>query len=87
MMVREAMIKTGKGPQDILAYGEALKAFFNDRTPEGATDKKKKREPRQPVTLRTDGSPIGRNMRIVGPSSFQLAGGSETEEEGRTDHS
>jgi hypothetical protein len=38
MMVREAMIKAGKGPQDILAYGEAVKAFFNDRTPEGATD-------------------------------------------------
>jgi hypothetical protein len=36
MMVREAMIKAGKGPQDILAYGEAVKAFFNDRTPEGA---------------------------------------------------
>ena len=38
MMVRESMLKAGKGPQDILAYGEAVKAFFNDRTPEGATD-------------------------------------------------
>jgi hypothetical protein len=38
MMVREGMIKAGKGPKDILAYGEAVKAFFNDRTPEGATD-------------------------------------------------
>jgi hypothetical protein len=38
MMVREAMIKAGKRPQDILAYGEAVKAFFNDRTPDGATD-------------------------------------------------
>ena len=38
MMVREAVIKAGKRPHDILAYGEAVKAFFNDRTPEGATD-------------------------------------------------
>ena len=38
MMVREGMLKSGKGPQDILAYGEAVKVFFNDRTPEGATD-------------------------------------------------
>jgi hypothetical protein len=38
MMVREGMIKAGKGAQDILAYGEAVKAFFSDRTPEGATD-------------------------------------------------
>jgi hypothetical protein len=38
MMVREGMLKSGQGPQDILAYGEAVKAFFDDRTPEGATD-------------------------------------------------
>jgi hypothetical protein len=38
MMVREAMLKSGKGPQDILAFGEAVKAFFKERTPEGATD-------------------------------------------------
>ena len=38
MMVREAMLKTGKGPQDILNHGEAVKAFFKGRTPEGARD-------------------------------------------------
>jgi len=38
MMVRESMLKTGKGPQDILAFGEAVKAFFKGRTPEGASD-------------------------------------------------
>ncbi len=38
MMVRESMLKAGKGPQDILAYGEAVKTFFKGRTPEGATD-------------------------------------------------
>ena len=27
MMVRESMLKTGKGPQDILAFGEAVKFF------------------------------------------------------------
>jgi hypothetical protein len=38
MMVREGMLKTGKGPQDILAFGEIVKTFFKGRTPEGATD-------------------------------------------------
>jgi len=38
MMVREAMLRAGKGPQDILDYGEAVKAFFKGRTPEGASD-------------------------------------------------
>jgi hypothetical protein len=38
MMVRESMLKSGKGPQDILAFGEVVKAFFKGRTPEGATD-------------------------------------------------
>jgi hypothetical protein len=38
MMVREGMLKTGKGPQDILNYSEAVKAFFKGRTPEGASD-------------------------------------------------
>ena len=37
-MVREAMLQAGKGPQDILNYGEAVKAFFKGRTPEGASD-------------------------------------------------
>jgi hypothetical protein len=38
MMVRESMLKAGKGPQDILAFGEIIKAFFKGRTPEGASD-------------------------------------------------
>jgi hypothetical protein len=38
MMIRDSMLKTGKGPQDILAFGEVVKAFFRGRTPEGATD-------------------------------------------------
>ena len=38
MMVRESMLKTGKGPQDILAFGEVVKLFFKGRTPEGASD-------------------------------------------------
>ena len=38
MMVREGMLNSGKGPQDILNYGEAVKAFFKGRTPEGASD-------------------------------------------------
>jgi hypothetical protein len=38
MMVRESMLKTGKGPQDITAFGEVVKAFFKGRTPEGASD-------------------------------------------------
>jgi hypothetical protein len=38
MMVREGMLNSVKGPQDILNYGEAVKAFFKGRTPKGATD-------------------------------------------------
>jgi hypothetical protein len=37
-MVRDSMLKTGKGPQDILAFGETVKLFFAGRTPAGATD-------------------------------------------------
>jgi hypothetical protein len=38
MMIRESMLKSGKGPADILAFGEVVKEFFDGRTPEGATD-------------------------------------------------
>jgi hypothetical protein len=38
MMVRDRLLETGKGPQDILAFGEVVKGFFKGRTPEGATD-------------------------------------------------
>jgi hypothetical protein len=38
IMVRESMLKAGKGPQDILAFGEVVKAFLKNRTPEGASD-------------------------------------------------
>lgn len=39
MMVREDMLKSGKGPADILAFGENVKTFLSNRTPTGATDK------------------------------------------------
>jgi hypothetical protein len=39
MMIRDSMLKTGKGPQDILAFGEAIKSFFHGRTPAGATER------------------------------------------------
>lgn len=39
MMIRDSMLNTGKGPQDILAFGEVVKTFFHERTPEGATDR------------------------------------------------
>ena len=38
MMVRDSMLKSGKGPTDILAFGETVKRFLEDRTPAGATD-------------------------------------------------
>ena len=38
MMVRESMLKTGKGPQDLLAFGEVVKAFLKGRTPEGPSE-------------------------------------------------
>lgn len=39
MMIRDSMLNTGKGPQDILAFGEIVKTFFHGRTPDGATDR------------------------------------------------
>ena len=39
IMVRENMLKSGKGPADILAFGETVKKFFDTRTPIGATEK------------------------------------------------
>lgn len=39
MMIRDDMLNSGKGPQDILAFGEVVKTFFHGRTPEGATDR------------------------------------------------
>lgn len=39
MMVRDSMLKSGKGPQDILAFGEAVKKLLRGQTPKGATDK------------------------------------------------
>lgn len=38
MMIRDSMLRSGKGPHDILAFGEVVKQFFADRTPEGASD-------------------------------------------------
>jgi len=38
MMVRDTMVKSGKGPQDILGFGETVKKFLEGRTPVGATD-------------------------------------------------
>jgi hypothetical protein len=39
MMVRDSMLKSGKGPQDILAYCEVMKKYFAGRTPRGATER------------------------------------------------
>ena len=39
MMIRDSMIKSGKGPQDILGFGETVKKFLEGRTPVGATDR------------------------------------------------
>ena len=39
IMVRENMLKSGKGPADILAFGETVKKFLGTRTPIGATEK------------------------------------------------
>jgi hypothetical protein len=38
MMIRDSMLKTGKGAQDILEFGESVKQFLAGRTPEGSTD-------------------------------------------------
>lgn len=39
MMIRDSMLNSGKGPQDILAFGEVVKTFFEGRTPMGATSR------------------------------------------------
>ena len=39
MLVRDSMLKSGKGPADILAFGEIIKKFLKNRTPAGATEK------------------------------------------------
>jgi hypothetical protein len=39
MMVCDNMRKSGKGPQDILGFGEAVKKLLRGRTPKGASDK------------------------------------------------
>ena len=39
MMVRDTMLMSGKGPKDILAFGESVKNFLGERTPAGASDK------------------------------------------------
>lgn len=35
MMVRDSMLKSGKGPQDILGFGEIVKKLLEARTPTG----------------------------------------------------
>jgi hypothetical protein len=39
MMIRDSMLKSGKGARDILGFGEVVKEFLEGRTPSGATDK------------------------------------------------
>jgi hypothetical protein len=39
MMIRESMLKSGKGPQDILGFSELVKIHLRGRTLKGATDK------------------------------------------------
>ena len=39
MIVRENMLKSEKGPADILAFGETVKKFLSNRTPTGASNK------------------------------------------------
>ena len=38
MMVRDNMLKSAKGPADILAFDEAVKKFLSNRTPTGASN-------------------------------------------------
>ena len=38
MMGRYSMLKSGKGPQDILGFWESVKATLRGRTPKGASD-------------------------------------------------
>ncbi len=39
LMVRDSMMKSGQGANDILAFGEKVKTHLAERTPSGATDK------------------------------------------------
>ena len=39
MMVRDNMLKSAKGPADILAFDETVKKFLSNRTPTGASNK------------------------------------------------
>ena len=39
MLVADAMVRQGKGPEDILVWGEKLKGFLTDRAPGGATNR------------------------------------------------
>jgi len=39
LMVRDSMIKSGQSAEDILAFGEKVKAHLTNRTPSGATTK------------------------------------------------
>jgi hypothetical protein len=38
MMIRDSLLRSGKGPQDILGFGEIVKKLLEGRTPKGATD-------------------------------------------------
>ena len=38
MMIREDVLKSGKGPADILAFGENLKKVLSNRTPTDPSD-------------------------------------------------
>lgn len=38
MMVREDILKSGKGPADILAFGENVKKVLSNRTPTDPSD-------------------------------------------------
>ncbi len=38
MMIRDSLLRSGKGPQDILGFGEIVKKLLEGRTPRGATD-------------------------------------------------
>jgi hypothetical protein len=38
LMVRQEMLKSGKGPSDILGFGQTVKSFLIDRTPDGASN-------------------------------------------------
>ena len=39
LMIRDSMLKSGKGPQDVLGFGEIVKKLLEGQTPAGATDR------------------------------------------------